>query len=104
MEVCIGAKDSTSVNHATVQGIKGYLKVNSSVNISKSIDFYINNELTTFNGEFNENHMINEFSAFSEIIDNKDFETCYKNLRHSEIVMEILCDAKKDAGIIFSAD
>ena len=102
--VCIGAKDSTSVNHATVQGIKGYLKVNSSVNISKSIDFYINNELTTFNGEFNENHMINEFSAFSKIIDNKDFETCYKNLRHSEIVMEILCDAKKDAGIIFSAD
>ena len=72
--------------------------------ISKSIDFYINKELTTFNGELNENHMINEFSAFSKIIDNKDFETCYKNLRHSEIVMEILCDAKKDAGIIFSAD
>lgn len=102
--ICAGAKDSTSVNHATVQGIKGYLKVNSSVNISKSIDFLINNELSTFNGETNDNHMVNEFTAFSQMINNKDYETCYKNLRHSEIVMEILCDARKDAGIVFSAD
>lgn len=102
--ICVGAKDSTSVNHATVQGVKGYLKINSSVNISKSIDFLINNELSTFNGEIHDNHMINEFITFNQIIQKKDYDTCYKNLRHSEIVMEILCDARKDAGIVFSAD
>lgn len=102
--VCSGAKDSTSVNHATVQGIKGYLKVNSSVNISSSVELYINRELNTYNGEINKNHMINEFQAFAKMINENDFDNCYKNLKHSEIVMEILCDARKDAGIVFSAD
>lgn len=102
--VCSGAKDSTSLNHATVQGIKGYLKVNSSVNISSSVDFYMNKELNTFNGEVNKNHMINEFKAFYEMLNRNDFDRCYKILRHSEIVMEILCDARKDTGIVFSAD
>lgn len=102
--VCCGAKDSTSTNHATVQGIKGYLKINSSVNISKSVDFLLNKELTEFNGEKNKNHMINEFTAFSQMKADNDLDKCYKYLRHSEIVMEILCDARKDAGIVFSAD
>lgn len=102
--VCCGAKDSTSTNHATVQGIKGYLKINSSVNISKSVDFLLNKELTEFNGEKNKNHMINEFTAFSQMTADNDLDKCYKYLRHSEIVMEILCDARKDAGIVFSAD
>lgn len=102
--VCCGAKDSTSINHATVQGIKGYMKINSSVNISQSVDILLNKELSTYNGETNENRMINEFVAFEEIIRTKNFTKCYANLNHSEMVMEVLYQARKDAGIIFPAD
>ena len=41
--VCVGAKDSQSPSHATVQGINGYIKLTSAPNTSRSVELCINN-------------------------------------------------------------
>lgn len=102
--VCSGAKDSQSPSHATVQGTKGYIRLTSAPNTSKSVESYIGNELTEVNYHKYENHMTYELSAFCSMYMNKDYETCYKNLEHSISVMNILTKARKNAGIKFASD
>lgn len=102
--VCCGAKDSESPSHATVQGIKGYIKLTSPAGVAKSVECKVGKEIETYNGDSNENRMVNEFVAFERMVKEKAFEECYKNLNHSLIVMEVLTNARKDAGIDFPAD
>lgn len=102
--VCCGAKDSESLGHATVQGVKGYIKLTSPAGVAKSVEYKVSKDIEIYNGDNNENRMINEFVAFERIIREKSFEECYENLNHSLIVMEVLTYARKDAGIIFPAD
>ena len=102
--VCCGAKDSESPNHATVQGVKGYIKLTSPAGVAKSVEYKVSKDIEMCNGDSNENRMINEFVAFERMLRENSFEECYENLNHSLIVMEILTDARKDAGINFPAD
>ena len=102
--VCCGAKDSESPSHATVQGIKGYIKLTSPAGVAKSVEYKVDRDIETYNGDSNKNRMINEFVAFEKMLKEKSFEECYENLNHSLIVMEVLTNARKDAGIDFPAD
>lgn len=102
--VCCGAKDSESPSHATVQGIKGYIKLTSPAGVAKSVEYKVDRDAETYNGDSNKNRMINEFVAFEKMLKEKSFEECYENLNHSLIVMEVLTNARKDAGIVFPAD
>lgn len=102
--VCVGAKDSFSPNHVTAQGDKGYIKVNSSPNVVKLIEKVVNGEKEIYNVDNYENRMVNEFIAFEKIYREKDFVRCYDILEHSKLVMEVLYEARKEAGIIFGAD
>ena len=102
--VCCGAKDSESPSHATVQGIKGYIKLTSPAGVAKSVEYKVDRDAETYNGDSNKNRMINEFVAFEKMLKEKSFEECYENLNHSLIVMEVLTNARKDAGIDFPAD
>lgn len=102
--VCCGAKDSQSPSFATVQGTKGYLKLNSPPNVAKSVESMINGEIINHNYDSNPYHMINEFAAFEKMYRENELEKCYENLNHSLLVMEILTKARKDAGIVFPTD
>ena len=102
--VCCGAKDSESPSHATVQGIKGYIKLTSPAGVAKSVEYKVDKDIEVYNGDSNKNRMINEFVAFEKMLKEKSFEECYENLNHSLIVMEVLTNARKDAGIVFPAD
>ena len=102
--VCSGAKDSQSPSHATVQGINGYIKLTSAPNISKSVECCINNELSVINKHEYDNHMVNEFRAFHAMFTGNDYSACYKNLDHSLVVLDVLTQARKKAGIYFNAD
>ena len=102
--VCCGAKDSESPSHATVQGIKGYIKLTSPAGVAKSVEYKVDKDIEVYNGDSNKNRMINEFVAFEKMLKEKSFEECYENLNHSLIVMEVLTNARKDAGIDFPAD
>ncbi len=102
--VCTGAKDSQSPCHATVQGDAGYIRITSAVNVSSGVELYHNEKSEIFNLNQHENHMVNEFQAFADMLKQHDLKTCYKHLDHSLIVMEILSLARKNAGIKFPAD
>ena len=104
LAVCCGAKDSQSPSHATVQGINGYIKLTSAPNISKSVECCINNELSVIDKHEHENHMVNEFRAFHAMFTENDYSACYKNLDHSLVVLDVLTQARKKAGIYFNAD
>lgn len=102
--ICCGAKDSQSPGHGTIQGTKGYLKVDSPVSISESVEVFIEGKSSTHSEKTSDNRMVDEFTAFEEIFRTDNFEECYSYLKHSEIVMEVLVEARKDAGIEFPAD
>jgi len=102
--VCVGAKDSQSPSHATVQGINGYIKLTSAPNTSRSVELCINNELSTTDLHAYENHMVNELRAFHAMFAQHDYPACYKQLEHSLVVLEVLTQARQQAGIHFDAD
>lgn len=102
--VCAGAKDSNSPNHATVQGDAGFICITSAVNVSQGVELNHDNKTELFNLNQFENHMVNEFKAFSEMFHEHDYKQCYKHLEHSLNVLSILTIARKKAGIVFPAD
>lgn len=102
--VCCGAKDSHSPNHATVQGVDGYIKLTSAPNISASVEAFFGNQREQINKHQYDNHMVNEFRAFYAIYTQHDHTTCGQYLEHSLIVLDVLTQARKKAGIHFHAD
>lgn len=101
---CTGAKDSNSPSFAIIQGINGYIKINGSPNKCISFETRINDKIETYNEQKFSNRMFYEVRDFENIYYNNDFEECYKLLEHSLRVVETAEMARKDAGIVFSAD
>lgn len=101
---CAGAKDTSSSNFAIIQGTKGSIKVNSSVNYCLSLEINIDKEEKSYNEQIYSNNMVYELQEFSNIYHNMDYKRCYELLEHSLNVMEISNTARIDAGIIFDAD
>ncbi|MFB1097800.1 Gfo/Idh/MocA family protein [Terribacillus sp. JSM ZJ617] len=94
--VCIGAKDSTSPNHITIQGDKG------SIYVSGSSNDITNFELTSVSRETNKSllnnpphRMYDEFVAFNEIINKNNLDKAFAMLEHSEKVMQVIDSAQK---------
>ena len=48
--------------------------------------------------------MVYEICDFRDIYNSKNYKECYKLLEHSLDVIKETVQARKDAGIIFSAD
>lgn len=51
-----------------------------------------------------ENPMVYEAADFVRIIKNRDNDAVQRAMEQSEAVMQLLCDARKSAGIVFEAD
>lgn len=102
---CIGAKDCNSENKIYIQGTKGYIKLTGGSNECKSVSICLNNkEPENYNKLYSKNRMIYELESFRDIFNSKDYDKCYEYLHYTKEVMEILIEAKNDAGIIFKAD
>ncbi|CCQ95326.1 conserved hypothetical protein [[Clostridium] ultunense Esp] len=103
--ICTGSKDVQGNNLVQIQGEKGYIQVNEGANGCKSFTININNEKSEYiDIQSSPNILYYEMLKFHRIYKDKDLETCYKLLDHTESVMKVLVKARKDAGIIFSAD
>lgn len=102
--VCSAAKDSTSPSFATIQGDKGYIKVNGATNFCHGVELHTEDITETFDISIKENHMIEEFRNFARMFDQADFESCYRYLHHSVSVMQTIEKARLDAGVRFSCD
>ena len=114
--VCTGAKDSDSPCFLSVQGEKGYLRVEGKPNAPKSLTTVIVDESRkelvrdpsgamvrpTVTEEFTtdprEHRMLREFRDFARIADTGDRESAEKYLEETLTVMKILELAGKDRG------
>lgn len=102
---CVGCKDTSSMNFVLIQGEKGYIQVVGGANGCQEIKVQIGQEpLEIINVQAQSNWLYYEWEAFRNIYINKDYTKCYELLSHSQSVMNILAEARKDAGIVFAAD
>lgn len=102
---CVGCKDTSSLNFVLIQGEKGYIQVVGGANGCQEIKIQIGQEpLEIINVQAQSNWLYYEWEAFRNIYNNKDYTKCYELLSHSQSVMNILTEARKDAGIVFAAD
>lgn len=110
--VCTGSKDSDSPGYISIQGEKGFMKIDSKPNIASELTTTFVDEnvkervrdtagamvraTITKNFKANEHHhrMTQEFADFAKIIDEKDYKTAHELLTESVIVVKILEKAK----------
>ena len=101
--ICSAAKDSESISGIVFQGEKGYMELLGATNLCKLIKLHKKGEATKLISKEKYDHrMVNEFIAFAQIYKKQDYNTCYKNLEHSLIVMEVLEQAKTSGNLKFN--
>ena len=111
--VCIAAKDCKAPIMSTIQGDQGYVVIESPANFLNGFKVMMNKgkektmenkgaELEDYNN--GKHRMYHEFTKFVDVFDNKDTEFANKMLDISLITMDIQTKARKDAGIVFTAD
>lgn len=98
--VCIGAKDSSSQSFAKVQGTKGTVQVNGSVNFLESFSLNLLYEQEEIIDVKNHSHrMFDEFKQFICLIEEKDFDFATKQMQESKTVISIVEQAFEGTGI-----
>lgn len=103
--VCIGAKDCSSPVTTNVQGDEGCIHLDVPLNVCSAYTLYKNDRSSQeFNYTNGKHRMYDEFVAFAKIIQENDMETSHKMLTHSQIVMDVVDQAKASANLMFAAD
>ena len=98
----VGAKDTWGVNFAQIEGEKGYIYIQDGSNALTEI------RLVTCDGEEIVNlqepisRWLYEVQALAKIVQEKDYEECYRRLDTTLAVMEVLENTRKAAGILFA--
>ena len=111
--VCIAAKDCKAPIMSSIQGDEGCIVIDTPANALNGFKVLMNKsngkQMTNTdeaNQDYNEgkHRMYHEFVKFVEVFENKDMEFVNKMLDVSLITMDIQTKARKDAGVIFTAD
>lgn len=120
--VCTAAKDSDSPCYVTVQGEKGWMRLNGKPNSATTSELsYFDEEHPdpvmsaagsmdramiheSFEAPEVRHRMTQEFADFARIIDGADTESAALYLQKSLEVIQTLEQARKDAGIHFAVD
>ncbi len=103
--VLIGAKDCKAPRSNCIQGDKGSIYFTTPTNLISDFVYAPNGEKEmAFNYNNNTNGFCYEFSAFADIIDNRDYRRANKMMQISLDVMEVVTLARMDANIRFPAD
>lgn len=72
---CVGAKDSDSPGHCTIQGENGWIRMNGTPNEFRNIEMHINGmDEVSCDLEIHSNRMTDEFLHFSKIFDEGDYD------------------------------
>ncbi len=102
----VAAKDSTSPDFISIQGDMGTFRIDKkSPGACGHVSFAKGTETgETISVDQEDNHMFYEVQAFNEILKNNDKQRCLELLDYSREVLDVLENARKDAGIIFDAD
>ena len=100
--VCSASKDSESVSGITFQAEKGHMELIKAPNECAMV--HTHRKQRGFSPQITSkeryNHrMVDEFIAFKEIFEQKDYTACYENLKHTQTVMNVLEKACNSANL-----
>lgn len=101
---CTGAKDSESPSFIVIQGTKGYIKVNTPPSRALSFEIKTKDQMKVYEQDTKINRMTYEIRNFYKLYQTKNYQKCYELLEHSLKVVETAAQARKAAGIVFTAD
>lgn len=105
--LCTGAKDSEAPGELLIQGTKGYLLLQTKSNaLEGPIVLYQNKDKKTkvIETKKEKHRMIPEFQVFARMLEKRDYEQCLKRQEETLLVIRIMDQARKSAGIHFPAD
>lgn len=97
--VCTGAKDSASHNGVMIQGIKGYIQMDSRPGIIQNVSLHTKEEERVIDIEKMQSPMKTEFEQIASVIEEKDTSTMVLWLENSLEVMKILSNSRKEIGL-----
>lgn len=102
----IGCKDSASENICQIQGDRGYIVIHSASSICAEAEIWIRGAKEPEIIDLCEGHGAHYFEVlhFKRMMENQDWEGCCRMLDYSMEVMELVHQARLEAGIRFSAD
>ena len=100
--VAVGAKDCKAPLSMNIQGDKGYINSSDAANMYNKFTF-VKNDGTEKVFELNsgKERLYHELVKFAEYYKNEDFDKFYEANEKSLIVMKILEEARKQAGLEF---
>lgn len=103
--ICVGAKDCSSPVSTNIQGDEGCIHLDVPLNVCSSYTLYKNDRShQDYSYTEGKHRMYDEFVAFRDIILNKDMKTYEEMIKQSQMVMEVIDQAKTSANLVFSAD
>ena len=97
---CLGAKDSAARNGVQIIGEAGFLEVTPSASNCQTVELNIRGE-DPVKLHLPENPWYHEVRDLSRLVEQGDYEYCYKALETTRNVVEVLEKARRYAGFDF---
>ena len=93
--VCVGAKDSTSPCFGVIQGTKGCIRVDGPVSSASTVELITKEGTVRLSEDKKSGALTNELLEFVRQLEADEKDTCYRMLKHSVMMMEVVETAAK---------
>lgn len=91
--VCTGAKDSTSPCYGVIQGTKGCIRVEGPVSSAPYVELITGDGTVRLAEDPSNGTLTDEMREFARQPHDEDRESCYRMLKHSVLMMEVVDEA-----------
>ncbi|MGI6576778.1 MAG: Gfo/Idh/MocA family protein [Eubacteriales bacterium] len=99
-----GAKDTWGVNSFQIEGEKGYIYIKDGSNGIAEVEVVTKTTNKSFNLQDNPNRWFYEVQKLTQLLLNDDYDAIYKRLDIMMDAVEVIENARKEAGILFPGD
>ena len=101
---CAGAKDTWGINYFQIEGEQGYIHIRDGSNGITRVEVVTKTSRETFNLQDNPDRWYYEVRELTQLMLEDDYDAIYRSLDITLDVVEIIENARKEAGIIFPGD
>ena len=104
MCVLMQSKNSLGEMHTVIQGEKGTLMSNSPASVLQDVELWQGRQRSSIGAPVDLFGTAYTLQAIADIVSRHDDDAYRRRLEHSRQVMNLLCQARASAGIVFEAD
>lgn len=106
LPAALAARILPAKNICQLQGDNGYIVVHSASSICAKAEVWLKGAKEPEIIDLNEGHGGHYFEVknFKQMMENEDYDGCYRMLEYSCQVMELVHKARLEAGVRFAAD